>query len=328
MGHQVILFKDGKKLNVTQFVGNLAWSSNMEALGEELSFDYAYNDTTFFEKGDLIEAGSQLALFNNSKFLNYYIVVSSSLSGRFGKSFSCFDRSWYLNKNKTIVQFKKASASQSIGKLLDRFGIKHNIVSIPTLITKIYKEETVSDIIADILDQAQQETGKRYYMEMIRDVLYVRQLTDLVINPITRLSSNTYEFPVTATISNPNRELSIEDMRNRVIVVAQEDASTKIYATSEDKTSITKYGQLSEVITVESKNAAQARNIASKKLKELNRVGETVSCDLIGHDDIRAGRMLDLNEPVTGIVGRFLIKSASHTVTNGNHKVSVELEAV
>lgn len=328
MTHKILLMKDGKKLDITDFVGNLAWSSNMEALGEEMSFDYAYNDTTFFEKGDLVEVGSQLALFNEGKFLNYYIVISSSVNGRFGKSFTCFDRAWYLNKNKTIIQFKKAAASQAIGKLLDRFDVKHKIASIPTLITKIYKEDTVSDIITDILEQVYQETRKKYYVEMVKDVLHVRLLTDMVINPISRLSYNTYAFPVTATISNPSRELSIEEMKNRVVVATSDDKSTKIYATTEDKGNISKYGQLTEVVTVEKKNAAQARNIAANTLKEMNRVGETVSCEMLGHDDIRAGRVLDLNEPITGIVGKYLIKSANHTVANGNHKVSLEMEAM
>lgn len=327
MAHQLILLKDGKKLNITQLIGNLAWSSNIDALGVELSFDFAYNDSRYFENLDLVEVGDQVALMSEGKFLGHFIVVTASLSGRFGKSFTCFDLSWYLNKNKTIIQFKKVSASQAIGKLLDKFSVKHRIAAMSPLITKIYNGEVVSDIIKDVLEQVKQETKITYRMEMDKDTLVISRMSDLTINPMVRISSNTAAVPLVATISNPSRELSIEEMRNKVIVAADGE-TTKVYAQSSDSDSIARFGQLTEVIGVDDKNAAQARNIAANTLAELNRIGETISCEMLGHDDIRAGRILNVGEPVTGLSGRYLIKSASHTENNGIHKVSVELEAV
>ncbi|WP_256761402.1 hypothetical protein [Cohnella sp. WQ 127256] len=328
MGHELILTKDGKRQNITQLIGNLAWSSNVEALGVEMSFQYAYNDTLYFNKFDILNIGDQIVMFNEGKVLNYFIIVKEGEAGRFGKSYTCFDRAWYLNKNETIIQFKKLSANKAIEKLLDKFIIKHKIASMPTLIRKIYKDITVSDIILDILTQVEQETGIKYRMEMKKDILTISKMTDLIINPKIRLPSNTNPIPVTATISNPSKERSIEDMKNKVIVVTSDDKSTKVYAQKDDTKSISHYGLLTEVVTLDSKNAAQARNIAANTLKELNRVNETVSCEMLGDDDIRAGRILEMNEPITGIVGKYLIKSASHTVNNDIHKVSVELGAV
>lgn len=117
-------------------------------------------------------------------------------------------------------------------------------------------------------------------------------------------------------------------MKNNVVVVSDDEKSTKIFAQASDKASITKFGQLTDVVTVDKKNASQARNIAANTLSQLNRIGETISCEMMGHDEIRAGRILNMNEPVTGIVGKYLIKTANHTVNNGIHKVAVELEAV
>lgn len=325
--HQVILMKNGKKQDITRMIGNLAWSSNTDALGEELSFETAYNDSAYFKSLDTVKPGDQLALMNGSRFLNYFIVVTSTSGGRFGKSFACFDRSWYLNKNETVIQFKKASASQAISKLLDKFGVKHNIAKIPTLITKIYKDQTISDIIKDILDQVQQETKTKYRIEMVKDVLTIHKQKDMLINPMIRITSNTPAVPATKTLSNPNRQLSIDEMKNTVIVVSEGDDSAKIFAKATSKSSVSKYGQLTEVVTLDSKNAAQARNIAANTLADLNKVAETVTFDMLGHDDIRAGRLIKVNEPVTGIIGTYLIKTANHTEQKGIHRVSMELEA-
>lgn len=327
MAHQVILLKNEKKQDISRMIGNLAWSSSVDALGEEMSFSSAYNDSQYLKGLDILEPGDQLALFNGRRFLNYYVIVKVTANGRFGKTFSCFDRAWYLNKNETVIQFKRIAASQALAKLLDKVGIKHSIVNIPTLITKIYKDEVISDIIADILDQAKQETGITYRYEMVKNVLTVQRQANMLIEPKVRLSVNTSEVPVTRTISNPTRELSIEELKNNVLVVADGEDSAKIYATASNPASIARYGQLTEVVTLDQKNAAQARNVAANALKELNKIVESVSWEMLGHDDVRAGRLIAAEESITGISGTYLIKSANHTEQNGIHRVSVELGA-
>ncbi|SMG58192.1 XkdQ/YqbQ family protein [Paenibacillus aquistagni] len=326
--HELILVQGKTKRNITQLVGNVTWSSNMDALGVELSFDYAFNDSVHFEKFDLIEIGNHVVLMNEGKVISRFVIVAESVSGRFGKSYTCFDYSWYLNKNETVIQFIKASASQAIAKMLDRFGIKHKITPIKTLITKIYKDMTISDIINDILEQATQETKTKYRLEMNKDVLTISKMSDLVISPKVRLSSNIPLIPIPSALGNPSRSRSIEDMKNNVIVVNGKEDSSKVLASLKDSKSMARYGQLTEVITADEKNESQARNIAKNTLAEMNRIKETVSIEMLGHDDVRAGRILAIKEPVTGLSGNYLIVSASHALNNGIHKVSVELEAV
>lgn len=326
MAHELILIRGKQKQNITPLVGNLSWSSNIDALGVELTFDYAYNDSSHFKKYDIIEIGDHVALYGSGKLIGKFIIVDESVSGRFGKSYTAFDYAWYLNKSGVIIQFKKISASKAIQKLLDKQGVKHNITPIKTLITQIYKGDTVSDIISDILEQATEETGTKYRMEMSGSTVIVRKASDLIIKPKIRLTSNTPEFYITETISNPSRQRSIQDMKNKVIVVSSESESLKTYTTLSDKSSVSKYGQLVEVVELDKKNVAQARNTAKNKLAELNKITETISFEMLGHDSVRAGRTLKINEPITGLKGNYLIKSASHTVSGGIHKVSVELE--
>lgn len=327
MSHELFLLKDGKKQNITQLVGNLAWSSNIDSLGTELSFDYAYNDTLHFKKYDMIEAGDHIALMNGNRYLGRFVVVEEAVSGRFGKPYTCFDYAWYLNKNETVIQFNKISASQAIKKLLDKFGVKHRIPTINTLITKIYKGQTVSDIIRDILDQVEKEINKKYRLEMDKDTVVVLDAKSIIINPTFKQSSNLSPVPIVAAMQSPNVTRSIEDLKNNVIVVKGGDDNVKVLATSKDQASINKFGLLSRVVEVDEKNEAQARNIARNTLSEANKIGETISVPLIGHDDIKAGRTLVIKEEITGLNGKYLIKTASHTENKGIHLVTVELEA-
>lgn len=326
MGHEVMLIQNGKKTNITPLIGSLAWSSNIDALGDDITFNYAYNDSPYFKQYDMIREGDIVALLNQGKVIKHYVVVQISTSGRFGKSITGFDFGWYLNKNKVVIQFKKASASDAIRKLCDKVGIKHDIVAIPTLITKIYKDEAVSDVIKELLDQAKQETGVTYRMEMVDQTLTIKKLTDLVINPKIKLADNTGSFPAALSASNATRTTSIDDLRNRVVVVTSEE-STKVYAEASDSVSIKKYGLLSENVSVDAKNKAQARNIAKNTLKDLNRIKEELTLDLLGSDEIKAGRLIDMDVDTIGVKGRYIITSANHSEANGIHRVTVQLGA-
>ncbi|MOA08037.1 phage late control protein GPD [compost metagenome] len=117
-------------------------------------------------------------------------------------------------------------------------------------------------------------------------------------------------------------------MKNSVIVVSEGDDRSKIYISLKDDSNIVKYGLLTEVVTVDDKNRAQARNIARTTLNDLNRVNDTISCEMLGHDDVRAGRVIKLNEIELSLVGKYLILGVNHTVNNGIHKAAVELKEV
>lgn len=326
MAHELFLVRGKQKQNITPLIGNLSWSSNIDALGVELTFDYAYNDSKYLKPYDIVKIGDHVTLLNNGKVVGRFIVVDESVSGRSGKSYTAFDYAWYLNKSGVIIQFKKLAASKAIQKLLDKQGVKHKITPIKTSITQIYKGEAVSDIISDILEQATEETRTKYRMEMDGATVVVRKASDLIIKPQIRLTSNTPLFNITETINSPSVQRSIQDMKNKVIVMSNKSESLKTYTTLSDKNNIAKYGQLVEVVDLDDKNAAQARNTAKNKLAELNKVTETISFEMLGHDSVRAGRTLVIKEPITGLKGNYLIKSASHTVSGGIHKVSVEVE--
>jgi len=329
MAYRFVTNIDGGSKDFTSLVGNLSWSSHIDTLGEELSFDFAYNDSKYFESFNFLREGSIVARLKDDEVLRHYIIVNTTTSGRFSRSFTCYDYGWYLNKNETVIQFKGISVSQAIKKLCDKFGIQHSITDITTLVTKIYKDRVISDIIKDLLEQAEQETGTKFFMEMDGDILKVMRQTDLLIDPTIQLSGNTAPFPVRKFISSPSHSTSIEEMKNKIIVVSTGEDSMKVFAEASDEESIATYGLLTEVVTLDDeKNAAQARQIAKNTLNDLSKVKQGSTVTLLGHEDIKAGRLINLDEKITGISGKHLIKSASHTVKKGIHLVSVELEAV
>lgn len=289
--------------NILPRSGNLSWSSDIDTLGTELSFESLFN----------LAEGSIVSLFINNKEYFRGIIVKKSES-KFTYSYVAFDYSFYL-KNEVIKQFN-TTASGAITTLLNEYGIKNKVVNIPTKIQKIYKDESISSVIDDILSQAEQDQGIKYFKEMQSDTLIISKLQDMRIAQKILIGSD-------ITINS-----SIEEMKNKILVVVNGEDNNSIIASSEDKANQSKFGVLQEIESIEEKDISQAKNIADNLLKSKNKIFKDTSINVLGiqgAETIRANRLMELNIK-NKLKGWYRIKSASHSLTNGNHKVNISLE--
>jgi hypothetical protein len=328
--YTLLLFKnDGSSYNLTQMIGNLQWKDSINTMGMELSFDKAHSDEKYMVEHDVVELGDKLLLANNGVEVFRGIVTDEETAGRFGRSYISFDYAFYLNKSKTIIQFNKSKASESIKKLCSKFGVAiGTITPMNTVITKIYKDNTVAEIIMDILEQATRETGVKYRLEMRVGKLFVEKYTDLIVKATFKPASNIAPFDVTQAIGEISSSRSIQDMRNSIIITSYDEKSTRVLANTQDQTNISKYGLLQDVQSVDDKDIAQARNIANNQLKLLNKIAEDTSIELLGNDQVRAGRILLLEETVTGLSGQYLVKECTQSYSNQIHTMKLNIEKV
>lgn len=303
-------------LDLTSFVGNITLSTNLDTLGASLDFDLARNyDDLNYSIIETVKVGD-IILFTVEKRVFTGIIVGID-TNRFSKSVKCLDFYFYLNKNKVIKQFNKINASSAITELLKSIGAKVGEVDkISTLITQIYRNRTIIEIIKDIVEQVNNELGKKYVLEVEDDVFHLRLYKKIKIE----LDYNSIGVP---TLSE-----SITEMKNKVLVVSNKQENMAIIAKAEDESKIKKYGMLQEIIEVgpDKDNVAKVRNIANIKLKELSREERRISVDVLGNMELKAGRIVDLNIPSFQINREFLIKSCVHKFHKGNQVTSLELE--
>lgn len=292
-----------KTVDLMPFSNNISWNSDADTLGTQLSFECVKD----------IDEGSVINLFVNG--VEYFRgVIINKTEGRWYFSYVVNDYSFYL-KNKTIEQFNNIPVSDAIASMMGECYIQSNIVSIPTRVSKIYKG-SYADMIDDMLELAQQDQGVEYFKEIDVTTLVIKKVQDQKIAPKIIL-------PDTIDI-----ESSIENMKNKIIVTSTGDENAKVYATAEDTTYQWFYGVLSDVIEIEDKDVAQAQNMANNMLSKYNKIFKNTTFEVIGVDGaekIKANRLLYIN------IGKRLnnfckIKSATHTLINGLHKVSINLE--
>ena len=328
--YSLILAKNsGMSYNITKLISNLNWSDDLETLGTKLNFDFARNmNDKYMSRFDIAECGDKIVLSNGTNEVFRGIITDLDWS-KYGKGVTCFDYAFYLNQSKTVKQFYKIQASKAITELCKLFNVPVGKIEVMnTRITKIYKDKTIAEIIKDIIQQVEHETGVKYRLETRAGKVYVIKYYEISINPTFQPSENIPSFKILNAIGDISKSESIQDMRNSILVTSDDEKSTKINATEKDQKNIDTYGLLQEVMTVDKKDESQARQIAKNKLKELNKIQKDITVNLLGNDEFRAGRILSIENALFSLSGKYLIKSSNHSVNGSIHKCSVTLSEV
>lgn len=321
MAHELWLIKGSTMTNITPLVGAIGWRSNVDELGDELSFNIAFNDVEFFPTNPC-DIGDMVMLKNEGYEITRAIIVDEQKNGRSPVAYTAFDFAFYINKSNSKYQFKKMAADQCIKKVLGDFGVPiGNIVSMPVPITKIFPDDLVSDIIREIIEITEQQLGIKYLMEMREGKLFVEKQKDLTVKASFMLGGKNHN--ATDAIMNPSRKRSISDMVNSIQVVGNND---KLVLTQNDDAMIKKYGKIQKVITLDQEEKKSAKEVAQNELNALSKITEEISIELFGDDRVRAGRLFEVVEPITGIKGTYLINDVDHSISNGIHMMSLGLE--
>jgi hypothetical protein len=319
----------GQNLNITSLTGNLAWRDSVDSLGMELTFDVGRNaEDIYLAFYDLIELGDKVMLFNNNTEV-FRGIITDLTTERYKKSITAFDYAFYLNQSKAVIQFYNVSVTTAVKQLCDTFSVPiGSIADISTLITKIYKDKTIAEIIKDMLEQATDELDIKYRLEMRAGELYIAKYTDLTVTATFQPAPNVAAFNVTNAIGSVTKKESIQTMRNSIQITSSDEQSSRIIATATDDNSIATYGLLQDVESVNDADTSQAANIASNKLAELNKVQQDISLTLLGDDVVRSARLIAITNDLFGLNGNYLVKSCTHTYKNLIHKMSLVVEEI
>lgn len=316
--YKIILIRENKNIDITNYCGSVNWSNSIDSLGASFKFSVArnYSDSNFKIVED-IKVGN-IIRFQNQKLLFIGVIIDCE-KGKTYKNFNCLDFYFYLNQNKIVKQFNKINASTAILNLLQEVGASiGEFQEIATPITKIYKNKTIAEIIADILKQVSDELGIKYSLEINQGEFHLIKYKEI------KLKAKLGIYGV------PTFNQSITNMKNKITVISNDQDKIGIFTTVEDNESIKKYGQLQDIIQVDpdKNDISKVRNIASNKLKELNKVFTTATITVLGDNNLKAGKLLEVSIEEFDLKGYYLIKSCSHDYFKGNHTTRLQLEVI
>jgi hypothetical protein len=297
----LIIYVNDKKQDL---IGNVSFTTNDDTNGEEMAF----SSLSRYKNGDIVKVSANKAV----QFLGMIVRMSDPEKPPY--DYTAIDFSRNLGGD-CLIQFKGMRADAALERLFKRYGIKCSICPMPTKISKIYND-TIINVAKDIMHLAYKDQGKKYYLEVRGSKVIVEEKKKKKIRP-------TFIIEDDGAI-----ERSIEDMRNRVVVVNQGTSSMKVLAQADAKKSQKSYGLMQHNETADDKTTkVKAKSQAKTLLKELNKQTSTKSVTLIvtkGAWQVRKNRLIYLK--TKRLKGWYRIRSCTHEVQGSTHKCTVELE--
>ena len=230
-----------------------------------------------------------------------------------------------MNKSTVIKQFKKMIGNDCVKSLCKEIGIDVEVSGLDTKIDKIYKDKAVSEVIKDIIEQCSQFNSKKFFIEFDKNKLIVSPYKKIKVFGTFEIQKDKF-ININENIGGVSLSKSIVDMKNSVLVITENKGAIRTIGEEQDSKSIEKYGKLQEVVTLDEKEFSKANLVAKNELKKLNRITEDFSIDVLGDDNVKSGRVIDIDLPLFNLKGEYLIKESNHTISNHIHKISLKLE--
>ena len=315
-----------KDKDVSDIIGNLTWRDTVDTLGVEVDFELPIN--RYDEKFEFlydITLGDPIQILNaKGEVLVQAIIVTETPSGKI-TSFTAYDMAWYLNKSTVIKQFKKMIGNDCVKSLCKEIGIDVEVSGLDTKIDKIYKDKAVSEVIKDIIEQCSQFNSKKFFIEFDKNKLIVSPYKKIKVFGTFEMQKDKF-ININENIGGVSLSKSIVDMKNSVLVITENKGAVRTIGEEQDSKSIEKYGKLQEVVTLDEKEFSKANLVAKNELKKLNKITEDFSIDVLGDDNVKSGRVIDIDLPLFNLKGEYLIKESNHTISNHIHKISLKLE--
>jgi hypothetical protein len=234
---------------------------------------------------------------------------------------TAYDEAIYLTKSEETDKYIEMTASQIVQKICNDFGIPTGQIDdtgyiIPRL---IMRDKTLWDIIVTALTITKDQTGRRYFIYASEGKINLLYRAEQVAKWI---------LEDTTSIIDANYSQSIEEMKNQIKIVGQDENKQPVLAVVKDDGLVAQFGVLQMVQSADPQMKQDEINqMAEQLLLDHGKIKDEATIEAIGIDDIYAGKAVYIFERMTEIMGAYYVSTDEHTWENGKHTMSLTLTA-
>lgn len=315
----VYMARSGTAWDITEVMGSVVWSGDYQQAARKVEVPLLWSDTDPAFPRDVIggiDNGEMLLLYaddGTELFQGYIFTVGKTLGGS-GRKYTAYDGLIYLLKFSIAQNFQNTTAQGVTRQVAAELGL--TLGTMPddggVALSFAHIAKPAYEAIMGAWTQVKKASGMKYLPVMragkLGVVIMGETVADRILTPSTDLE--------TGEVSS-----SIEDAVTKVLVV---DKNGKTLSTAEDAETRKLYGLLQAAVEKEDGLDAQAQ--AKDKLKGPE--NQISLSDIIGGPDaldLVTGNAVLVEEPSTGLHGKFQIINDTHTFSDGLHKVALGL---
>lgn len=298
--------------DITELITQVVWSGDYQQAARTLALSIAVSPTDANLPTVKMAMGNMVKLFDDdgSELFRGYAFSRDKSNANSEMTVTAYDAMIYLTKSKGTYNFKKMTAEAITRKVAGDFGIPVGKLPITRISQSFIADaQAISDIIGQAYMSAGCQNGKKYMINMNKGLLNVTEKGSMAASYILSDSINISDSQYTESIENVIDRVKIYDDKSNQIGIVQNASDVK------------KYGVLQDTYTKESDKNAQA--VAKSMLKSIER---TSNLTALGYRDCIAGNVVTIQEPYTGVKGKFLINTDQHTWQDGQHTMQITLD--
>ena len=305
-------------INYNESLDDVASSFNFNSLSD-FGITSNENNKTSLNSFKICEKGKK------QPFYFGHITDCEHTTDKYIYNYSGFDVGFYLNKNEIVKQFRKANIGEAIKSMCRDYQIDINLTAkFKNSVSKIYKDEVFSDVLKELIELEKLQGGlKNLYIDCKSGKLNILEYK--LEENLSAIISNGILIDSHKTINNINIKHSIQELKNKIIIVDNNEQSIKTISKQNDN-SISTYGLLASVESVDTKKTNNLNLLAQKKLEESNRQQEDISLTLLGDYRLGKGKIINLKVEEYKLEGLYLIKSANHKIDKDKDEIDITIK--
>jgi len=294
---------EGEKVDATLFTAKLVFETSLDEIFSTIKFDLPYQ----FYEDNKIKIFSRVTATSGSDFNFSGIVINTAIDDLKRVSLEVVSDSFYLSTYEELIKVKNLRADKVIKQVLSNYDSSFTLDTIPLQngITKIYKGDSIIDIIDDVIKQSEGANGKKIYRTFENNNLTI--FTD----------PKKYPLDFTYAISKLKLSYNGEDIKTRIKVYTEDKKKIEVEAVKSNIELIKKAGIIQKVHSIKAKNKAEADLVAENLLKIYGQIKRTGSFTIYGDYKARVG----MGVTIEG--NDYIISALKHTIEDEIHLMGV-----
>lgn len=303
---------DGTTANITSLCRTITWSGDWRNAARTLSFSPVVSGLDKNLPRAPTELGGSAQFWHEGTLLmDAYSLERTRDSLANAIDVTAFDRGLYLTRNSKIFRVEEETPEAVTASLCGEFGIPvGNLAATGIPITRNFLGVSLYKIIMTMYSLAADQTGKKYRVRFSGSQLEVVEMGISESSILLKPGSN---LLVCTTAE------SASQMTNSVAIY---DDNCNLLSTEEDGEAVSLYGLMQEAIRASAYEdpAAHAKQIIRERGLQTD-----ITVQALGSLKLVTGNTVALQEPVTGVYGKFWIISDAHTWQRGIYRTRLTL---
>lgn len=303
---QIHIITTKKTVDVTQLVPTVKWAGDYQQAARSLDFSLLSSPTDKSIPVVDCPLGAGVRLMSGGKALfDGFIFSRTKATDASAITLSCFDRGFYLKRNKACYKFTAITPEAVAGKLAADFGLavgEFAVTGVP--IFRNFFNVSLYDILATVYTLAAKVTGKQYHVGFRGEKIFVTVKEKDKHTLVIAGKSNLIAASMSDSIEKAVNAVSIYDANENFVRSLADDAAIKLY------------GRMQEVVK-QSKTDDKAA--AAQRLLDEGGISQRITVDCLGNTANVTGGTVVVREPYTGVCGLFYIDSDTHEWKRGQY---------